>query len=133
MQLREEQNNQKMQKLLQGSVSNQLLTPINVISQFTEMLLKKEYKKDKKLAKILKIIQNSSKLLMCHTRDLLDNQVFELEQNLQPNMQLAYLKESIEDIVQIQRMQSATKNIQIFCQLSSLRNLKQMKFDGMRM
>ena len=81
-QLQEEQNNIRMMKLLQGSVSNQLLTPINVINQFAESLLMKEYRKDRKLSKTLKLIQNSSKLLMCHAKDLLDIQLIEQDANI---------------------------------------------------
>ena len=58
-----------------------------------------------------RIINNCAKLLMCHSKDLLDVNV--LESKIVPNVHLANLKQLLNDTMAIYHMQAEQNGIRI--------------------
>ena len=93
--------------MLVASVSNDMMTPLNGIMNFSHMLMKQSSSIDeKKRLHAAYLINSSAKFLQCHTKDLLDHNLLE-GGILEPNMQNANIKHTIEEIVEIARMQAS--------------------------
>lgn len=65
-----------MMKMYQESISQYMIVPINGLVKFSDALLSKKTPSDEK-KQLSRMINNCSKLLMCHVHDLLDNRVLE--------------------------------------------------------
>ena len=90
--------------MLVASVSHDMMTPLSGILNFSQMLMKQNAAMDeKKRLHAAYLISSSAKFLLCHTKDLLDHNLLE-NGILEPNLQNANIKHTIEEIVEIARM-----------------------------
>ena len=94
-------------KMLAASVSSNMMTPLNGILNFSQILMKPSAKMpEKKRQETAYLINSSAKLLQCHTKDLLDLNLLETGL-LEPNLHNANIRRTIEEIIDIARMQAS--------------------------
>lgn len=79
--------------------------PINGIIRFSDSLLEKPSALDENQHKLCRMISNCGKQLMCHTRDLLDNNLLG-GGKIAPIICLADLRQTVDDCVLLNRMQA---------------------------
>ena len=80
-----------------------MVVPINGIICFSDTLIEKSNALDEQSRKMSRMINNCGKLLMCHTQDLLDNNLLE-GGKIVPMICLADLRQYVEDCVHLHKM-----------------------------
>ena len=105
-----------------------MLTPLNINIDIAEMLLESITNREQR--QMLKMIITSSRLVLCHSNDLLDYNILE-HGVLIPCLEFSSLEKAAKEILDIVQLDSVSKNTFKY-DLSSVANLK-IKFDRRRL
>ena len=106
-------------KTLTASVSHEILAPLSAIIDIADILLEKITKKEQR--RMLKMIITSSRLVLCHSNDLLDYNILE-HGILIPCFEVSSLQKAAQEVLDIARLDSASKN-KFQYDLSNIANL----------
>ena len=74
--LKQEKEANKLLKTLSASVSHEMVAPLNANIDIAELLLERITKEEER--HMLKMIITSSRLVLCHSNDLMDYNIIEL-------------------------------------------------------
>ena len=95
-QLQEERQKVKMMKMLNATISQDILIPILNIKLFADELLKVSEKRDNaQMIKYHRLISDASKLVSCRMKDLLDKSL--IEQNIFVPNEITFSPQQVVD------------------------------------
>ena len=127
--LEKEKESNKSLKMLTASVSHEMLGPLGANVQIAERLLKKL--QDKEFKRMVKTFLISSKLLMWHANDLLDQNIIE-NGTLIPNYQYGSANDAILELIPLIESIIGHKHLKFDWKLRGIEDLF-LKFDKQRL
>ena len=126
--LKQEKKTTHQLKTLTASVSHEMIAPLNGTIKMAEMLM--IYQTQDRPKNMLNMIINASRLVMCHSNDLLDYNVLD-RGTLVENLVMTSIEQAVCEVLAIARF-DASKKQSILVDLSKIRG-KQAKFDKRRL
>jgi len=82
--------------MLTTTVSHEMRMPLELVIEICRIMLR--YTKDKHFIELIKVIQSSTKILLCRVNDLLDSSTME-KGTFTKNLKVFDLLESVEEVV----------------------------------
>ena len=104
--LKQEKQTTQLLKTLTASVSHEMLAPLNGTIEIAEMLM--EQMQQERSRQMLKMIITASRLVMCHSNDLLDYNILE-HGTLVENLELASIEQAILEVLDIAKLDASGK------------------------
>ena len=125
--LEQEKETNRLLKMLTASVSHEMLAPLGATIEIAEILL--EHIENERQRRMLQMIITSSRLVFCHSNDLLDYNLLE-HGKLVPNLEVAALETVLLEILEIASVDSKSNALEY--DLRSIRHVF-ARFDKRRL